>query len=46
MTHATYSPEERAEHGISDGLIRFSIGLENTADILDDIGQALEGVVR
>jgi methionine-gamma-lyase len=46
MTHATYSPAERAEHGISDGLIRFSIGLENTADILDDIEQGLDGVAR
>jgi methionine-gamma-lyase len=46
MTHATYSPEERAQHGISDGLIRFSIGLENVADILDDIEQGLDGVTR
>ncbi len=43
MTHATYSPEERAAHGISDGLLRFSIGLENPDDILDDIQQALDG---
>ena len=42
MTHATYSPEERAAHGISDGLLRFSIGLENVADILEDIQQALD----
>ena len=34
MTHATYSAEERAEHGISDGLVRMSVGLENTDDIL------------
>jgi methionine-gamma-lyase len=42
MTHSTYSAAERAEHGISDGLIRMSIGLENTEDILDDIAGALE----
>jgi hypothetical protein len=30
MTHATYSAAERAEHGISDGLIRMSVGLEDT----------------
>jgi methionine-gamma-lyase len=44
MTHATYSPEERARHGISDGLIRFSVGLEDTADILDDIEQGLDAL--
>ena len=42
MTHASYSPEERAAHGIGDGLLRFSIGLENVDDILDDILQALD----
>lgn len=41
MTHSTYTPEERARHGISDGLIRISAGLETPADILDDIQQAL-----
>jgi methionine-gamma-lyase len=44
MTHAAYSPEERAAHGIRDGLLRFSIGLENVDDILDDIQQALDAV--
>lgn len=42
MTHAIYSPEERAKHGISDGLLRLSIGLENVDDILEDIEQALD----
>jgi methionine-gamma-lyase len=42
MTHSNYSAAERAEHGISDGLIRMSIGLENTEDILDDVAGALE----
>ena len=41
MTHASYGPEERARHGISDGLIRMSVGLENTEDLLDDLEQAL-----
>jgi methionine-gamma-lyase len=44
MTHATYSPEERAAHGISDGLLRLSIGLENVDDILQDLQQALDGM--
>jgi len=41
MTHATYTPEERAEHGISEGLIRISVGIENLEDILYDLKQAL-----
>ncbi|WP_111734555.1 methionine gamma-lyase [Roseovarius amoyensis] len=46
MTHSTYTPEERAEHGISDGLIRLSVGLEDVEDILSDLDQALPGPVR
>ena len=42
MTHITYSPEDRIQHGISDGLIRISVGLENLQDIIDDIQQALD----
>ncbi|MFY0312680.1 methionine gamma-lyase [Leisingera sp. D0M16] len=41
MTHSTYTPEERAEHGISDGLIRLSVGLEDAEDIIADLEQAL-----
>jgi methionine-gamma-lyase len=41
MTHSTYSSAERAEYGISDGLIRMSVGLEDTDDILDDLDWAL-----
>ncbi len=41
MTHITYTEEERAAHGISEGLIRISAGLENIGDILDDLSQAL-----
>jgi methionine-gamma-lyase len=44
MTHATYTAEERARHGIGDGLLRLSIGLENVDDILDDVQQALDRV--
>jgi methionine-gamma-lyase len=42
MTHSAYTAEERRSHGINDGLIRFSIGLETPADIQDDILQALD----
>lgn len=41
MTHSTYTPEERAEHGISEGLVRLSVGLEGVADIVGDLEQAL-----
>ncbi len=46
MTHATYTPEERAAHGISEGLVRLSVGLEDPQDILDDIARALEQAGR
>lgn len=42
MTHSTYTPEQRAAHGISDGLVRLSIGLEDIEDVLADIAQALD----
>ena len=41
MTHSTYTPEERADHGISEGLVRLSVGLETVDDILADLHQAL-----
>ncbi|MBI1494508.1 methionine gamma-lyase [Halocynthiibacter styelae] len=41
MTHSTYTPEERALHGISEGLVRLSIGLEGIDDVIADIVQAL-----
>lgn len=41
-THASISPEERAKIGLSDGLIRYSAGLEAAADLLQDIENALE----
>ena len=40
-THSKLSPEQRQEVGISDGLIRLSIGLENIEDIWEDVFQAL-----
>ena len=42
MTHSVYTPQERAAHGISEGLVRLSIGLEDVQDLLADIGQALD----
>lgn len=42
MTHSSYTPEERHQHLISDGLIRLSVGLEDVGDLLNDLLQALE----
>ena len=42
MTHSPYEPEERAKAGISETLIRLSVGLENVEDIIDDLAQALD----
>lgn len=41
MTHSTYTPKERAAHGIGEGLLRLSIGLEEAEDIFADLEQAL-----
>lgn len=41
-SHALLSAEERENQGISDGLIRFSIGIEEIEDLIDDISQAIE----
>ncbi len=40
-THGGVSPEERARSGISDSLIRFSVGLEDVEDLIQDLDQAL-----
>jgi cystathionine gamma-lyase len=42
MTHASIPAEDREKMGISDSLIRLSVGLEDTQDLLDDLTQALE----
>jgi len=42
MTHITYPPEERLKHGISEGLVRISVGLENLNDLMEDVQQALD----
>ena len=45
MTHASISSEERAVLGISDNLIRLSIGLEDIGDIITDLDNALRSAV-
>jgi len=41
MTHAAVEPSERQRVGISDGLIRLSVGLEDALDLIDDLDRAL-----
>jgi O-succinylhomoserine sulfhydrylase len=41
-THQRFTPEERTEMGVPDGLVRLSVGLEHVEDLLEDLLQALE----
>jgi O-succinylhomoserine sulfhydrylase len=43
-THQRLTPEQRAELGIGDGLVRFSAGLEHPDDVLEDLLTALDAV--
>lgn len=42
MTHATYTREDRLACGITDGLVRLSVGLEDPQDIMDDLRAVLD----
>lgn len=44
MTHAAMTPEARQEAGVSDGLVRLSVGLEAPADLWADLEQALDAL--
>ena len=46
MTHASISKEDRENIGISDGLIRISVGLEDVSDLTYDLTQALEPISK
>jgi cystathionine beta-lyase/cystathionine gamma-synthase len=46
MTHASVPPDVRRQVGISDGLLRFSVGIENETDLRQDIDEALTKVVQ
>lgn len=43
MSHASYDKQHREAHGITDGLVRLSVGLEAFEDLRDDLAQALAG---
>ena len=44
MTHAVVPKEDRVKAGITDGLVRFSVGIEDVDDIIADLEQALAKV--
>ena len=45
MTHASLTPEARAELGVTDSLIRLSVGIEDAQDLVNDIKQALDKAI-
>lgn len=45
MTHASIPAEVRAKEGIADGLVRLSLGIEDTSDLVEDLKQALNAKV-
>jgi cystathionine gamma-lyase len=44
MTHGAVSPEDRAKLGITENLVRLSVGIENIEDLLADLKQALDNM--
>ena len=44
MSHACVPEEERLKMGITGGLVRLSVGIEDTDDLIEDMGQALEKI--
>jgi cystathionine beta-lyase/cystathionine gamma-synthase len=44
MTHSSVPPDVRKEIGISDGLVRLSVGIEDAEDLIADLDHALAAV--
>jgi cystathionine beta-lyase/cystathionine gamma-synthase len=44
MTHAALGEKGRKAIGITDGLVRISVGIEDVGDIVEDLEQALAGI--
>lgn len=44
MTHASVPKVERIKNGVTDGLVRISVGIEDVEDLIDDLKQALKGI--
>jgi methionine-gamma-lyase len=45
MTHSAVPVEEREKAGITDSIIRLSVGIENIEDLIADMEQAMENVI-
>jgi cystathionine beta-lyase/cystathionine gamma-synthase len=45
MTHASIPAEVRLARGVDDGLVRLSVGVEDCADLRQDLANALDGAV-
>ena len=43
-SHRWLGPEYREKYGLTDGLVRFSVGIEDIEDLKEDLGQALERI--
>jgi methionine-gamma-lyase len=46
MTHASMKPEDRRAAGFTDGLVRYSVGIEDVEDLIADLRQALDAVAK
>jgi cystathionine beta-lyase/cystathionine gamma-synthase len=44
MTHASVPKERREELGVTDSLVRLSVGVEDVRDLIDDLKSALEAI--
>jgi cystathionine beta-lyase/cystathionine gamma-synthase len=44
MTHASVPKEQRQKLGITDSLVRLSVGVEDVRDLIDDLKRALEAI--
>jgi cystathionine beta-lyase/cystathionine gamma-synthase len=46
MSHASMRPEARAQAGITDQVVRLSVGIEHADDLVDDLARAFDGASR
>ena len=44
MTHASVPPERRQQIGLTDDMVRISVGIEDVDDLKDDLSQALDRI--
>ena len=42
MSHVNVAPADKLKAGITDGLVRLSVGIENVEDLIEDLSQTLE----